>query len=209
MRSLAKLMLTAFGVAVIAFSLQPAADAGASETLPLAGSSVPTAAFANCVAGLAAEGGSDPRPIGCFATRAQAISAALGVPRFAAMSDRDAQNAAETYDPAAANTASFLISTDYTGIGATGDAYYWYTTGPCTTSTTWLRGSMPSGWNDKFQSNVVWGHSDCGHNMHYENNNFNQPPYPNGASIDCGYNLGSCYSMSAMNKKTSSEKWSY
>lgn len=109
---------------------------------------------------------------------------------------------------AAAAATSYILGIDFRDSQYDGATFEWTGSTTCA-STYYYTTSMPSGWNDKVSSAINYPYSGCGNWIHYENNNFNQPPYPNGASINCGFYLGGgpCFTVGSMNDKTSSEKW--
>lgn len=138
---------------------------------------------------------SEIRPIGCFDSFAEAISAATGG-ALHLPPDWDAANGLP--DQPAPSQNRIVIGIDYDGPNFTGSTLVWETdhTPGCSDGTSFIAPSMPTGWNDRVSS--ARSYSGCNHYYHYEHVNFG------GSVLDCG---GGCASMGVMDNQTSSEKW--
>lgn len=186
-------LATAVILAVAAVSTVVAAD---PADLP-----VPSDAGIHCASQLAPlQAGEDTSKIlasGCFDSLADSIAWATdGDVRLPA--DIGAATVTDEMVGPASHTA--VISIDYEDpkwdANAFGPTYTW-TGGQngCNDGSTYAVSSMPSGWDNQVSS--ARSYTGCAQNRHYENTSYG------GASQNC-----SCYTMDAMNDKTSSEKWS-
>jgi len=141
------------------------------------------------------ESASNIRPIGCFATFAEAIAAATGGEVQLPANVGPAEVTAEMLAPAQNN---IVIGIDYVNSNFQGNTLVWetaYTPG-CSDGTTFGAPNMPSGWNDVVSS--ARSYAGCNHYYHYEHT------WWTGAVRDCG---GSCATMGVMDNATSSERW--
>ncbi len=141
------------------------------------------------------ESASQVRPVGCFATFSEAISAAT---RGAVRLPPDIGPDEVTPEMLAPAQSNIVIGIDYWDSNFRGQSLVWETphTAGCSDGSTYGSPGMPPGWNDEVSS--ARSYAGCNHYYHYEHTNWT------GAVLDCG---GSCATMGVMNDQTSSERW--
>jgi hypothetical protein len=148
-----------------------------------------------CVA-QAVPAGSSRIPIAtCYATFAQAISAATkGRVRLPASAKPGSVTPDQLNAGAQAPIATFVLSIDYVNANFGGSDLLWTQTSKCGG---FLASEMPTNWNDTVSS--VSASSGCATTLFW-NNNFGSPTFPIARN-------GSAASLGVFNDQTSSQSW--